>query len=67
MSKAKILSDLSMLNVPFESLALSVGVSVLANLLIIIWFAQTTAHFTNRNATGAVQTAHSKPSNDRGS
>ena len=50
-----------MLNVPFESLALSVGVSVLVNLFIIIWFAQTTAHFTNRNDTGAVQAAHSKP------
>ena len=50
-----------MLNVPFESLALSVGVSAFANLLIIILFAQTTAYFTNRNDTGAVQAAHSKP------
>ena len=61
MSKAKILSDLPMLNVPFETLALSVGVSVLANLFIITWFERTTADFTKRNDTRAVQAAHSKP------
>jgi UDP-GlcNAc:undecaprenyl-phosphate/decaprenyl-phosphate GlcNAc-1-phosphate transferase len=50
-----------MLNIPFESLAVSVGISALLCISIILSFARISKHSPNRNDTAAVQASHSKP------
>ena len=50
-----------MLNVPFEWITLSFGVSALTNFLIIVWFARTLKQHLKRNDTSAVQALHINP------
>lgn len=50
-----------MLNVPFEWITLSFGISALTSFLIIVWFARTKIQRLKRNDTSAVQASHLNP------
>jgi UDP-GlcNAc:undecaprenyl-phosphate/decaprenyl-phosphate GlcNAc-1-phosphate transferase len=50
-----------MLNVPFEWITLSFGISALTSFLIIVWFARTEIQRLKRNDTSAVQASHLNP------
>ena len=50
-----------MLNVPFDWMTVSFGVSALTNFLIIVWFARIKTQSLKRNDTSAVQASHLNP------
>lgn len=50
-----------MLNVPFELMTLSFGLSALTNLLIIFWFVRSATTLLKRDDTSAVQASHLNP------
>jgi len=50
-----------MLNLPFEWMTLSFGVSALTSFVIIVWFARTKTQRLKRNDTSAVQASHLNP------